>query len=158
MAIDQAHEQNNAAIKGDGGAIGLTQSPEALRRWMLTGPEMARLIAEFEASIGEGSEAHAPETKHHEQTKAFQVKFVDQVKAMVNVIEEMGNPFVEESNDVLRLQTRDIMDQSVVEFIGHAEQLAQEQYKSFVTDRLLNCKKPIKDPIQRNKVCLFTQP
>ena len=31
MAIDQAHEQNNASVKGDGGAIGLTEDPSALR-------------------------------------------------------------------------------------------------------------------------------
>ena len=31
IAIDQAHEQNNPLVKGDGGAIGLTESPEALR-------------------------------------------------------------------------------------------------------------------------------
>ena len=27
IAIDQAHEQNNAVIKGDGGAVGLTEDP-----------------------------------------------------------------------------------------------------------------------------------
>ena len=32
MVIDQAHEQNNAVIKGDGGAIGLTEDQTALRR------------------------------------------------------------------------------------------------------------------------------
>ena len=37
MAIDQAHEQNNAAVKSDGGAVGLTQSPEALRQWVAGG-------------------------------------------------------------------------------------------------------------------------
>lgn len=37
MAIDQAHEQNNAVIKGDGGAIGLTEDPTALRQWMVAG-------------------------------------------------------------------------------------------------------------------------
>ena len=31
MAIDQAHEHDNYAVKSDGGAIGLTQSPDALR-------------------------------------------------------------------------------------------------------------------------------
>ena len=44
MPIDQAHEQNNAAIKGDGGAVSLTNNPSALRRWMVAGPEVARLI------------------------------------------------------------------------------------------------------------------
>ena len=39
------------AVKSDGGAVGLTQSPEALRQWMVAGPEVVRLTAEFEASI-----------------------------------------------------------------------------------------------------------
>ena len=32
MAIDQAHEQANAVIKSDGGAVGITDDPSALRR------------------------------------------------------------------------------------------------------------------------------
>ena len=44
MAIDQAQEQSNAAVKSDGGAVGHTQSPEALRRWLGAGPEVVRLI------------------------------------------------------------------------------------------------------------------
>ena len=48
MVIDQCHEQNNAMVKGSGGAIGLTGNPGALRRWMVAGPEIARIITEFE--------------------------------------------------------------------------------------------------------------
>ena len=44
IAIDQAHEQNNASVKGDGGAVGLTENSKALLRWMVSGPEMARLV------------------------------------------------------------------------------------------------------------------
>ena len=50
IAIDQVHEQNNAIVKGDEGAVGLTENPAALRRWMISGLEAARLITEFEAS------------------------------------------------------------------------------------------------------------
>ena len=42
--IDQAHEQNNACIKGDGGAVGLADNPNAFRRWMVAGPEVARVV------------------------------------------------------------------------------------------------------------------
>ncbi len=42
IPIDQAHEQENAKVKGKGGVIGLTESPAALRRWMICGPELAR--------------------------------------------------------------------------------------------------------------------
>ena len=51
MEIDQVHEQKNAAGKSDGGAVELTQSPDALRRWMVSGAELARMTTEFEASL-----------------------------------------------------------------------------------------------------------
>ena len=38
MAIDQAHEQENAVIKGEDGAIGVSEDPSALRRWMVAWP------------------------------------------------------------------------------------------------------------------------
>ena len=40
IPIDQAHEQNNVLIKGDGGAVGLTDNPSALQHWMVAGPEV----------------------------------------------------------------------------------------------------------------------
>ena len=47
IALDHAHEQNNASVKCDGGAVGLTENPTALRCWMVSGPEMACVIGEF---------------------------------------------------------------------------------------------------------------
>ena len=43
MAMDQSHEQLNKSIKGEGGAVGLTEDPAALRRWMIAGPELSRI-------------------------------------------------------------------------------------------------------------------
>ena len=48
---DQGHEQSNAAMEYDGGAVGLTENLAALRRWMVSGLEMATLIRKLEASI-----------------------------------------------------------------------------------------------------------
>ena len=50
IVIDQAHEQN-AIVKGEGGAVGLTESPSALRRWMVSGPKIALVVNEFEVEI-----------------------------------------------------------------------------------------------------------
>lgn len=47
MPLDESHEQNNKCVKGDGGPIGLTESPSALLRWMVAGPEMVRVVGEF---------------------------------------------------------------------------------------------------------------
>ena len=52
LAIAQAHAQNNAQIKADRGSVGLTEDHSALRRWMVTGPEVGRLLTAYEkASI-----------------------------------------------------------------------------------------------------------
>ena len=64
IAIYQAHEQNNGMVKGDGGAVGLTENPSALRRWMISGPEMARFVSEFEASMT--TEVEVQGADHHE--------------------------------------------------------------------------------------------
>ena len=51
MALDQAHEQMNEKIKGDGGVIGLTDNQTALQRLITAGPEVARIVDEFENSF-----------------------------------------------------------------------------------------------------------
>ncbi|KAG7157026.1 hypothetical protein Hamer_G020311 [Homarus americanus] len=56
-----------------GEAVGLTQNPEALRRWMVAGPEVMRMTAKFEASIEGMHWRMTSETRHHEQTKLCQL-------------------------------------------------------------------------------------
>ena len=59
IAIDQGHEKDNAAVKDDGGAVGLPDIPAALTRWMVSGPQMARVINEFEASTEKEKEVRS---------------------------------------------------------------------------------------------------
>ena len=49
IALDQGHEQNNATIKGAGGAIGLLSSDmeSALWRWDVAAPDICRLVGEY---------------------------------------------------------------------------------------------------------------
>ena len=63
-ALDHAHKQVNAAMKGDRGAVGFAENPSALRRWMVAGPEIARMIQEFE-----GDCSTTDEYDHHKQKK-----------------------------------------------------------------------------------------
>ena len=106
LALDQAHEQANATIKADGGAIGLTEDPSALRRWMVAGPEVSRLVSlyEIEAQTNETSEHKV----HHEQTPQAQRTFIESVNRLSQSIQDLGNPFQEESQDLYSLDTKDI--------------------------------------------------
>ena len=64
------------------------------------------------------------ETCHLEQTKCTQVKHV---KGLVGVMEKMGNSFMEDSNDLLRLDTQDILDPVVTSAVHQAEEMMGQQ-------------------------------
>ena len=70
----------------------------------------------------------------------------------------MGNPFDEYSNDLLVLDNRNIVDTAVADTAYCIETLGVDQYESYVTERLVNRKVSITDPIKRNNLCLFSRP
>ena len=78
IAIDHGHEQNNGVMKDEGGIIGLTHEADALLRWAVAGPELVRVISEFEASIV-GKKECISQKNHHEQTNATQRLFAKQL-------------------------------------------------------------------------------
>ena len=69
---------------------------------------------------------------------------------MTGSLEEMGNPFLEETKDlpVMRLDTRDIIDSAVITSVFQVE---EQQYETFHMDLLLQHTTPISGP-------LFSQP
>ena len=84
IAIDQAHQQNNASVKGDGGAMGLTEYPAALRRWILSSPEMARLIGKFEVLTKKRMKT---DFRHREQKNHAHTAFGRDITSLNDVIE-----------------------------------------------------------------------
>ena len=86
----------------------MLQNPKALLRWIVTGPELARVIEEFRDNCLDGGAGKTTRTnlKHHEHIASAQVKFATEVGAFVQVLEDMGNPFMEEGEDLLVLDTK----------------------------------------------------
>ena len=74
---------------------------------------------------------------HHEQTKSVQVAFFTHVNVLSNVIEEMGNPFIDNNCDLLVLNTREPADPAVVDVMCMIEKLGREQYETFVNNECL---------------------
>jgi hypothetical protein len=159
MALDQCHEQNNAMVKGSGGAIGLTGNPAALRNWMVAGPEISRITTEFEEqALEQQGDAGGTEQRHHDQQPGVQTAFLKEVKVLVTVLEELGNPFLEHSQDLLVIDTRDIMDSKVAETVRKIETIGEKQYTKFVEERLQQCTVPITQTLPKNKLPLFSRP
>lgn len=150
LGIDQAHEQNNAQVKGKGGAIGLTQDPSALRRWTVGGPEVLRLLTEFE---GQTDKSYAD--AHHEQYASFQAKFMKKCTALNDSFLQCENPFLHKGLELIILDTRVVVEVEGVTALYGAEEKGKLMYKDFVTERLQEKSKSLYDPIQRCQTRFF---
>ena len=158
IALDHAHEQLNARVKGVGGAVGLTEKPDALLRWMIRGPEVARVVAEFEQTAGLLTNDDLK--GHHEQTKSQQTAFCQHVLSLVSSFENLGNPFMDESGDLFALDTTNICSADAVRSVQTIESVGKQMYSDFVKEQFVECTKPISAQISRCKLpcLLYTSP
>ncbi len=118
-------------------------------------PEVARMVTEFEKCVM-GTQASVGDHSHHEQCASVQTAFISEVASLTAVLEEMGNPFLEKSDDLLVLDTRNIMDRSVGDTVRRSETLGIQQYKKFIKERLTECTVPITELLSKNKLALFS--
>ena len=122
---------------------------------MFAGPELVRLIAEFEATMDGKCVTATRVTRHHEQSGTIQRKFLHDVLAAV--IEKLGNSFMEDRED-LKLDTGDIFDPTVVTMMRQDEVTGQQQYQIVQKERLVKRTKKLMEPINKNQLSLFSQP
>ena len=86
-------------------------NPNALQRWVFAGPEVARVIGEFE--MAQEHHDSKAQSLHHDQTKSIQKSFDKDVRSLVSVIEELGNPFL----DIMVLDKKDTASSSVTQSV-----------------------------------------
>lgn len=160
IAIDHAHEQNNKCVKGDGGVIGLTEDSAQLLRWMVSGPEIARLVNDFQADVNivKHCEEDVKSKRHHEQINSVQKTFKKQVDKLCEVFEECGNPFAESSQDLIVLDTRDIVEESVITTVKTIHNIGKNQFDTFMKERVIGRTVSLFQPIKGNKLPLFSRP
>ena len=60
----------------------MTEDPSALRRWMVTGPEVSHLVSKYEAPSG--AKDTTVNTNHHEQTMQAQRFFSGEIWQTIN--------------------------------------------------------------------------
>ena len=93
---------------------------------------------------------------HHEQQPAVKAKFLHEVKDLVTTFNDLGNPFEEESEDLLVFDTTVIVDKDIIHFVRSAESIGLDQYNDFVQNRLVDCTTPVTDALKKNKLPLFS--
>ena len=130
IGLDHAHEQINSQVKGDGGAIGLTEDPGALRRWMVAGPHLSIVITEYERTI-DNSQAGTNQT-HHEHNTTQQQAFADYVRSLVAVMDELGNPFLDQTKELVTIDSQNVMPHNVVESLEQIHGSIKGQAENYV--------------------------
>ena len=125
---------------------------------MVCGPELARCIHEFEDGLSQNDddEDNHVDDKHHEQTRSHQNRFTLQVEKLVHVMSGIGNPFEEETKELLVLDTQDVKDEEVVNTVNTIENFGNQKFNEFFKNRIQESKTPIFEPIKRNKLHLFS--
>ena len=123
---------------------------------MVAGPEISRLILEFENSF-QSIESQTSK-RHHEQNINTQNTFAKDVNALVDTFEEMGNPFLENNGDLLTLDTKIIMSKEVIQTVNTIEKKGQQQYDTFLSERITgDPNNSLSDTIKKNNYPLFSK-
>ena len=84
--------------KESGGAIGLTDNPQMLERWIIAGPELSRVVKEFE-----GVQNELDELPHHQKSRASQRRFLCHVRDQIDGILMNGDLFEEQLRGLVSL-------------------------------------------------------
>lgn len=154
IPIDQTHEQENAKVKGKGGAVGLTENPTALSRWLIAGTEQARLMTEFEREFLHEEDPQI-EYEHHEEGLSSQERFLRQVKSLYKQYNEYGNPYEDDCSELLILHTRECADNDVLVSMKSIETLGTAQYEKYKTDVFQEKTASIEESIKKNSFPRF---
>ena len=149
IAKDQAHEQSNKSLQTHGGAVGL--KPEALTLFMLAGPDCTRVIKEFEAV----NDPPLSSTAHHEEGHSFQLKFQKDVLSFIKVVEQLGNPFLATSQELIVLDKQNVMEQAVATSLSQIREAGQTLHAAYVKERLEQASVPVSDTIKGNNMLTF---
>ena len=117
---------------------------------MVAGPELARMVEEFEEVI------FASESQnHHENKPAIQSAFAKDVVNLVSSFEELGSPFKEVGGVLIALHTKDVMNEEAVRTVRTVRQLGEQQFKTFLKERLEDKTRLLKDALKKNNLPTF---
>lgn len=147
LALDQNHEQLNAGIKGVGGAFGLTENDAPFQRWLITDPEIARPLKDFEILHSVYEEGVL---EHHDLSASIAKRFSSEVKIFLGVVNDLCDPFLDGSLYVYFLDTKVVVEQNITAELVAVEDTGKKQLPEFFGTRLHQATSPITNTICKN--------
>ena len=94
-------------------------------------------------------------TRHHNQTVKVLAAFVKDIHSLLDVIDELGNPFEEEGDELIAFHTTEFAGTLAVKNVRKVVMSGKEQFQIYITKRLVDITKSIYDVINSNKFKIF---
>ena len=122
---------------------------------MLSGPETTRILRQFEEQYLPNRDGD--DHLNHEMGASAQRTFMKQVNHLANVIRRMGNPFLDDFPELITLDSRDCLDDSVAESVFNLQELGKTQYQQYVKDVIQDRSICIGSTIKINKLSRYSK-
>lgn len=133
------------------GQIGIFDSPSALLKWAVAGPDLIKILDHFLINP-----QHDINSDHHEASASKEKALARDVNAFLDVMKHHGNPFRDPSDKLKHLTNGTIIENlQANQEVMNAEQNGIIQYKEFCS-RMDKEDLSIHDPIRLNKLKLFS--
>ena len=146
MRIDQAHEQNNRAVKVDDGVIGIMDNENAFLEWVLPVLYVARMAC-CESTNGSPSNLH-------EDIKSFKKEFCSRRIKLFEALKLFENTFSDPPEELMNIISKELMSAKGSSSVRSALQIGQSQC-NVVTKERLNTKPTFYATISKNNLTFF---
>ncbi|GBM42843.1 hypothetical protein AVEN_161601-1 [Araneus ventricosus] len=138
-----AIEQNNKKINGQRGAVGILDNETVLLKWMVSSPDISKIITEFEETPFIGS--------------AFKNSFKNHTNQILSFVNEEGNPF--EESRLISIGRRKLVSPQESQAAAFRAYLnGFKQLPAYIEFHLIRSEHSIHNIIRSNNVHIFDAP
>ena len=149
IGLDHNHEQINSKIR----CYWVDRKQHCSKRWLISGPEVSHLIEQFEPKADGNHDEIVLE--HHDSSLSTQQRFQGDIVLLGNVLDELGNPFIDNSEYLYALDTKEVVNADRALLLYSAEKIVQTQFNEYSNSRFIVCSKAVTNTIPKNKFSMF---
>ena len=120
--------------------------------WFINGPEVPRLLEEFEIFLTVDEEGVL---EYHDSSASVAKQFLNEVKIFLGAMDDLCNPFLDESFHLYSLDTKVVLEQNVTRELMQVEHTGKKKLLKWVETRLHQKLCPITNTICKKNLKIF---
>lgn len=150
IGSDHALEQDNKRMKVNGGIVGLTQNPNALKRFCLIAPTLNSLSEQFCCQYDVNVDHRE---KHYQLTGCYLSRIIGNAKKILETMQNFDLSFIQDG-PLTNIVSNAVLSESASNEILCHEKIGADIYNEFINERL-HGEMSVWDPVQRRNLKTF---